>query len=154
LSLIPAIKQSNDLHRGWAMRTLQKALGNLRDKTIALLGLVYTPNTDTLRRSAALELCQQLVSAGARVRAYDPAITTLPLELGGIALTKDVAEAVSDADAAVVCTEWPQFREADWGALTGKMRQALILDPNRYLDARLKSLQFVTHISVGVKTSE
>src|SRR5213075_2867556 len=48
LALIPAIKQSNDQHRGWALRQLQARLGDLRAKTIAVLGLVYTPNTDTL----------------------------------------------------------------------------------------------------------
>jgi len=56
ISVIPAIKQSNDLHRGWAFRRLQSRLGDLRGKHIALLGLVYTPNTDTLRRSSAVEL--------------------------------------------------------------------------------------------------
>src|SRR6185436_10712770 len=70
LQLIPAIKQSNDQHRGWALGKLKTQLGDLRGKTIAMLGLVYTPDTDTLRRSAAIELCQQLLDAGARVQAF------------------------------------------------------------------------------------
>jgi UDPglucose 6-dehydrogenase len=64
ISVIPAIKQSNDLHRGWAFRRLQSRLGDLRGKKIAILGLTYTTNTDTLRRSAAVELCQQLFESG------------------------------------------------------------------------------------------
>ena len=67
ISVIPAIKQSNDLHRGWAFRRLQSQLDDLRGKKIAVLGLTYTTNTDTLRRSAAVELCRQLLAAGARV---------------------------------------------------------------------------------------
>ncbi|HLP76316.1 MAG TPA: nucleotide sugar dehydrogenase, partial [Candidatus Paceibacterota bacterium] len=77
ISLIPAIKQSNDLHRGWMFRRLQTRFGELRGKTIAVLGLTYKPGTDTLRRSAAVELCQQLISAGAVVRAFDPVVKSL-----------------------------------------------------------------------------
>jgi UDPglucose 6-dehydrogenase len=149
LSLIPAIKTSNDLHRGWALRRLETVLGDLHQRTIAVLGLVYTPNTDTLRRSAAVELCRQLVAAGARVQAYDPAISILSPDLPAIALAADLAGALSNADAAVVCTEWPQFRQADWGSLLSRMRGAVVIDPNRFLDTSLKGLKSVTYISVG-----
>jgi UDPglucose 6-dehydrogenase len=150
LSLIPAIKQSNDLHRSWAFRRLQTRLGDLRGRTIAVLGLVYTPNTDTLRRSAAVELCQQLLAAGARVQAFDPALPALPTELAAITLASDLASALRGADAAVVCTEWPQFRTAPWPELVRAMHQpAVVVDPNRFLDAQLKPLAGVEHISVG-----
>src|SRR5262249_19012292 len=151
LQLIPAIKQSNDLHRGWALRKLQARLGELSGKTIAVLGLVYTPNTDTLRRSAAVELCRQLVSAGARVRAFDPAIQSLPADVTGLTLATGLAQAVKGADAAVVCTEWPAFREAPWSELTSSMRQpAFVVDANRFLDRELGGLRGVEHVSVGI----
>ena len=149
IDLIPAIKRSNDLHRGWAFRKLQSRLGDLRGQTIAVLGLVYTPNTDTLRRSAAVELCQQLLAAGARVRAFDPALKVLPPELAAITLAPDIASAFEQADAAVVCTEWPVFREATWTELIPLLRQPVIVDANRFLDAQLKMLPTVEHISVG-----
>jgi UDPglucose 6-dehydrogenase len=150
LQLIPAIKQSNDLHRGWAFRKLQSRLGELSGRTIGVLGLVYTPNTDTLRRSAAVELCRQLGSAGARVRAFDPAVKSLPTDLSGVTLAASLAEAVAGADAAVVCTEWPVFREAAWLELARSMRQpAVIVDANRFLDRELLGLQGVEHLSVG-----
>lgn len=150
LSLIPAIKQSNDLHRGWALRRLQTRLGDLRGKTVAVLGLVYTPNTDTLRRSAAVELCQQLLAAGARVQAFDPAIQSLPAELAAIVLARDLAGAVSGADAIVVCTEWPQFRLAQWSDLRNSMhRPAVVVDANRFLDRELAGLPDIEHLSVG-----
>ena len=148
--VLPAIKCSNDEHRGWALRKIQSRLGDLRGKSIAVLGLVYTPNTDTLRRSAAVELCRQLLAAGARVRAFDPAVKSLPAELGDIALFFSLAATLEQADAAVVCTEWVQFREAAWPALIQAMRQpAVVVDANRFLEPALKSVPDVELLSVG-----
>ncbi len=149
ISVIPAIKQSNDLHRGWMLRRLRSYLGDLRGKTIAVLGLTYTPNTDTLRRSAAVELCRELVAAGAGVQAFDPAVKQLPAELNPVRLAAQIADAVKGADAAVVCTEWPEFRRADWTKLASTMRRAVFVDANRFLEKELKSLPCVEHLSVG-----
>jgi UDPglucose 6-dehydrogenase len=149
LALIPAIKQSNDEHRGWMLRQVQTRLGDLTNRTVAVLGLVYTPNTDTLRRSAAVELCQQLQSAGAQVQAFDPVIRKTAPELGGVKLVHDVEAALTQADAAVICTEWPQFREVDWTKAISKMRRALIIDANRFLEKPLQGVACAEHISVG-----
>jgi UDPglucose 6-dehydrogenase len=149
ISVIPAITQSNDLHRGWMLRRLQSRLGNLRGKTIAVLGLTYTVNTDTLRRSAAVELCRNLLAAGAEVRAFDPAVKRLPAELAPMQLAAQVADAVKGADAAVVCTEWPEFRGADWAKIVPAMRQRIFVDANRFLEKELKNLLAVEHLSVG-----
>jgi len=149
LPVIAAIKQSNDAHRVWAFRTLQSSLGDLGGKTIAILGLTYTPNTDTLRRSAAVELCQQLLTTGATVNAFDPAVKSLPPELGQISLANDIATALHKADAAAICTEWPQFRQTDWARIIPQMRRRLVVDPNRFLQNELKNLAGVEHLSVG-----
>ncbi len=149
LSLIPAIKESNDLHRGWAFRKLQSRLGDVSGKTIAILGLVYTPNTDTLRRSNAVELCRELVRAGARVQAFDPAIKKSSTELDGVILATTAESALAQADAAVVCTEWPQFREIDWPHAAAQMRRALVVDANRFLEKPLQGVAGAEHISVG-----
>jgi UDPglucose 6-dehydrogenase len=149
ISLIPAIKQSNDLHRGWAFARLQSHLGNLRGKKIAVLGLTYTTNTNTLRRSAAVELCQKLLKADASVRAFDPAVKELPEELKAISLGDSILGALKDADAAVVCTEWPQFRQADWHRIVTQMRGKIFIDANRFLGNELKSIAGVGHFSVG-----
>jgi UDPglucose 6-dehydrogenase len=149
VSVIPAIQQSNDLHRGWAFRRLQSRLGDVRGKTVAVLGLTYIANTDTLRRSVAVELCQKLLAAGANVLAFDPAITDLPPELVKISLAKDIAGALQGADAAVICTEWPQFRQSDWARMIPQMRQRVIVDANRFLENELKNVAGVEHLSVG-----
>ena len=148
LAVIPAIKQSNDLHRGWILRRLQSRFGELRGRTFAVLGLTSTPGTDTLRRSAAIELCRQLLAAGARVQAHDPAVRTLPAELTNVPLG-GLAETLADADAAIVCTEWPQFRAAPWGELLPRLRQPVVVDANRFLNDALTAHPQVEHLSVG-----
>ncbi|MFZ0828508.1 MAG: nucleotide sugar dehydrogenase [Verrucomicrobiia bacterium] len=149
ISVIPAIKQSNDLHRGWAFRRLQSRLGGLRGLKISVLGLTYTPNTDTLRRSAAVELCRQLLDAGAKVSAFDPAIKHLPPELSSISLAADLPAALTGTEAAAICTEWPQFRVADWARIVPQMRQPVFVDANRFLEKELINLPGVELISVG-----
>jgi len=149
ISVIPAIKQSNDLHRGWAFRRLQARLGKLRGKQISVLGLTYTTNTDTLRRSAAVELCKQLLKAGAKVKAFDPAVKTLPKDLNKVSLTNDVASVLENADAAVICTEWPQFRQVDWPKIGRQMSGKIFVDANRFLEKELKNIAGVEHLSVG-----
>jgi UDPglucose 6-dehydrogenase len=149
ISIIPAIKQSNDLHRGWVLRRLQSRLGDLRGKIVAVLGLTYTPNTDTLRRSAAVELCRSLLAGGAGVHAFDPAVKQLPAELAAVRLAAQIADAVKDVDAAVICTEWPEFRRADWAQIAPAMRQRIFVDANRFLEKELKDLPGVEHLSVG-----
>ncbi|HSY75123.1 MAG TPA: nucleotide sugar dehydrogenase, partial [Dongiaceae bacterium] len=128
ISVIPAIKQSNDLHRGWAFRRLQSRLGDLRGKKISILGLTYTTNTDTLRRSAAIELCKQLLAAGVNVSAFDPAVKNLPPEFSTVQLGSETSGGLKDADAAVICTEWMQFRQADWAKIIPTMKQRVFVD--------------------------
>ncbi|PYI88075.1 MAG: UDP-glucose/GDP-mannose dehydrogenase family protein [Verrucomicrobia bacterium] len=142
VAVIAAIKQSNDRHRSWAFRRLESRLGTLRGKCVAVLGLTYKPGTDTLRRSAAIELCRKLLDAGATVKAFDPAVKILPPELASITFAENLAAAVMSADAAVVCTEWPEF-------LLRVMRQRLFIDANSFLEKELKTQTGVEHLSVG-----
>ena len=148
LSLIPAIKQSNDLHRGWVFRRLERKFGELRGRAVAILGLTYTVNTDTLRRSAAVEICRQLIAAGARVTACDPVVRALPEDLHAVHIA-GLPETLNGVDAAVVCTEWPQFREAPWRDLLPRMRRKVVIDPNRFLDGQLLACADCEHLSVG-----
>ena len=151
LEVIPAIKRSNDQHRSWALRRLQSRFGELRGRTFAILGLTYTPNTDTLRRSAAVELCQKLIAAGASVRAFDPAVKALPAELADVQL-RELPAVLDGADAAVVCTEWPQFRQVPWAEWLQRLRQPVVVDANRFLEKELVACRGVEHLSVGRPT--
>jgi UDPglucose 6-dehydrogenase len=150
LPLISAIKVSNDEHRNWNFQRLRLRLGDLGGRTIAVLGLTYKPGTDTLRRSMAVELCHALIQVGAVVRAVDPAIKRLPADLAKIALVSNVPEAIVKADAVVVCTEWPEFRQVNWVDAVKRMSGRLVLDANRFLENELKNAPGVEHVSVGV----
>ncbi len=149
ISVIPAIKRSNDLHRGWAFKRVAARLGGVRGRKITLLGLTYTINTDTLRRSAAMELCGQLLAEGALVTAFDPAIPALPPEWSAVTLAADATASLREADAVVVGTEWPQFRQVDYAAAVRTMRSPVFVDANRFLEKELKPVPGVEHLSVG-----
>lgn len=144
--LLRGVKQSNDAHRGWAPRRLRELLGGVAGKQIAIWGLTYKPGTDTLRRSLAIELCQSLIADGARVRAHDPAVKSLPDD---IELAPTAVDAVRGADALVVMTEWPEYRQIDAGAVAGAMKGKLILDANRFLQQQFASDPRVVYATVG-----
>jgi len=99
-----------------------------------------------------VELCQQLLKAGAKVAAFDPAVKSLPTELTAVSLAADIAGALENADAAVICTEWPQFRQADWVKIVPAMKQPVFVDANRFLEKELKGIAGVEHLSVGRAT--
>lgn len=150
LSLIPSVAASNTKHRSWPLHRLHVLLGDLRGLTIAILGLTYKPGTDTLRRSSSLELAKALVGEGATVKAFDPAIRQLPPdEADNLTLTTSAMEAVSAADAVVVGTDWPEFRELDWPAIIPRMARPIVLDPNGMLSANIANEDAVTYASVG-----
>lgn len=131
--LLSGVLPSNQSHRKWAFRRLRTLLGELRGRTVTVLGLSYKPGTDALRRSIAVELCRDLIAAGAMVRAHDPVVTALPADLAAVTPAPSVLEAARGADALVVATEWPQFREADPRAVIAAMNDPLILDPDGFL---------------------
>ncbi len=135
LDLIPGIKKSNDRHKLWALGRLRRELGDLRGRIIAILGLTYKPGTNTLRRSLAIELCGALLQQDARVRTFDPSLDARPDEIGTADFFTSMQAAVADADAAVICTPWPEITAADWPALAGQMRQPVILDADGVIAA-------------------
>lgn len=152
LALIPAIKQSNDRHKGWALSRLKDELGSLRGVTVAVLGLTYKPGTDTLRRSQAVELCERLLAEGCTVRAYDPAAKQLPASLQSATMSAEARAALAGADAAVVCTEWSEFKALPWVELLASMRRPLVFDANRFVKSVLPDSPGLRYFSVGKTT--
>jgi UDPglucose 6-dehydrogenase len=147
--LVPAIKLSNDQHKLWAIQKLREELGELSGRSVAILGLTYKPGTDTLRRSLAIELCRELVKEGANVRAYDPIVASVPADLAVIALSRNLEEMVAGADAAVVCTEWAQIREADWDEILPKTKNLIFIDANGFLANVVGNRDGVIYRQVG-----
>jgi UDPglucose 6-dehydrogenase len=151
LPLVASVRPSNQAHKHWARRRLGQALGTLHGTQVAVWGLTYKPGTDTLRRSASVELCEDLAAQGVRVLAFDPAVKALPAELASkLHLAQSALEAVAGASALVVATEWPDFRDVDVDSVVSAMKRKLVLDPNRFLAAKLGSRNDVEYLAVGV----
>jgi len=153
--LLSGVLSSNDIHRRWLFDTVERMLRGAGKPVAAVLGLTYKAHTDTLRRSAAVELCEWLHARGVTVRAHDPAIASLPEELAGtIALLPSAAEALRGADVAVVSTEWPEFRALSPADFLSAMRRPHIVDPNRFLGASLAGDRRLRYVSVGFAPME
>ncbi len=135
--LLTAVIEVNELQKRRVIGKLQKHLGSLAGKTIALLGLAFKPDTDDMREASSLVLASRLQGEGANVRGYDPVAREAAANLlRGVALTKSAEEALQDADAAVIVTEWAEFAELDWSALRERMANPVIVDGRNFLDPR------------------
>ena len=154
LPLLGAVRPSNEWHKRWAQRRLEDRLGTIAGTTIAVWGLTYKPGTDTLRRSAAIELCTALAALGATVKAWDPSIRSLPAELAStIVLEASPEAAVRGASALVIATEWPELRAVPLAGALQLMQRRLILDANRFLAANVTNLE-TEYYAVGVPTTD
>ena len=153
--LLSAVRPSNDEHKNWVRRKLQHQFGVLSGVTVAIWGLTYKPGTDTLRRSLAVELCEWLLKQGAKVCVYDPAVKQLPEPWDGkVTHSTTALEAVVDADALVVGTEWPEFRQSALDLCARAKPGLVVVDANRYLQAQVLPYGF-NYVAVGSpKTGE
>jgi UDPglucose 6-dehydrogenase len=131
--LLSAVWEVNELQKRRVVSKLQKHLGKLRGKTVALLGLAFKPNTDDMREAPSLVIAARLLGEGAVVRAWDPVADAHDL-LHGVTFCDTVAEAVRGADAAVIVTEWPQLRELASDDIRTTMRTPLVIDGRNLLD--------------------
>jgi UDPglucose 6-dehydrogenase len=133
--LLTAVIEVNELQKRRVVQKLQKHLGSLVGKRIALLGLAFKANTDDMREASSLVLAARLQADGALVSAYDPVAETEARKLiAGVDFAAGSLEAVDGADAVVLVTEWPEFAELDWGDVAGRMKGKLVLDGRNHLD--------------------
>lgn len=162
-SLFHAVLRSNEAHQQWTRNKLLEWIASagehreqdasstpLAGRIIAVWGLTYKPGTDTLRRSLAVNLCRWLASSGAKVRAHDPAVTSLPADLAAIIeQSRSPLDALEGASALVIATEWPEYRDLSAEDVVRKMEQPLVLDPNRFLAKTLGMDERVRYAAVG-----
>ena len=149
LQQLRATAASNERHRDWTYERVASISGGVAGRRVAILGLVYKPGTDTLRASASVALARRLTAAGATVVAYDPAIPADDSRLAHVAVTvASAADALADADVAVVATAWPQFKEIP-AEHFARMRGTLVVDPGRFLEDRLDALGGMRYVAFG-----
>jgi UDPglucose 6-dehydrogenase len=130
--LLHAVWEVNELQKRRVVQKLEKHLGALRGKRIALLGLAFKPNTDDMREAPSRVIAYRLLAEGAEVRAWDP--IARPDDLRGIELCDSVLDAVRDADAAVIVTEWPELRSVVSAEVREAMARPVLVDGRNLLD--------------------
>ncbi|MBQ7042375.1 MAG: UDP-glucose/GDP-mannose dehydrogenase family protein [Muribaculaceae bacterium] len=137
MQIIEAVERVNEQQKSIVFNKLNKALSPLKGKRIAVWGLAFKPETDDMREAPALVVIEKLLSAGADVIAYDPvAMDEAKRRLGNkISYAKDMYDAVVDADAIALMTEWKQFRVPSWNVIHKAMKGNLIVDGRNIYDA-------------------
>ncbi|HTU87474.1 MAG TPA: UDP-glucose/GDP-mannose dehydrogenase family protein [Solirubrobacteraceae bacterium] len=133
--LLTSVIEVNELQKRRVVGKLQKHLGSLVGKEIALLGLAFKSNTDDMREASSLVLSARLQADGAKVRAYDPVAEEQARSLmGGVEFAPGALDALDGADAAVLVTEWPEFAELDWSQAAQRMSGRLVIDGRNFID--------------------
>lgn len=147
--LLASLSLSNDKHKKWVQRKLKQHFCNLSSVKIAIWGLTYKPGTNTLRRSLSIELCDWLLQQGAEVQVYDPSIKQLPEYLSNkVIQCKTALDTVNGADALVVGTAWPEFREVVANLSEKAKPNLIVIDANRHLQVQVKQQGF-NYLAVG-----
>jgi UDPglucose 6-dehydrogenase len=151
--LLRSIVEINRERAAHLVETIAKALGPLDDKTIAVLGLAFKPNTDDMREAKSVEVVQLLHAAGARIRAYDPAAMDNAKRLlpSAVTFSESPYEAADGAHAVVLVTEWNEFKYLNLERLRGQLKRPMIFDGrNLWEPERMRRLGF-EYYSVGRK---
>ncbi len=137
---MPIVQAAREINHCQRVRVIEKLLAELKilkGRTIGLLGLAFKPHTDDLREAPAIEIARQLTERGAKVKAHDPvALARARREYGdsGITFCEEAVELAKGADALVLVTEWPQYRDLPWEDILRDMRHPLVLDGRHFLD--------------------
>ena len=149
--IVEAVAASNDQRkRAMAKKVIALAGGGVRDKTVAVLGLTFKPNTDDMRDSPAIAVIQALQDAGARIRAFDPEGTEqAKLVLTNVDYTANPYECLTGADVAVLVTEWDVFRALDMDRVKSLMKTPAIADLRNVYRPEEMARRGIAYVSVG-----
>lgn len=156
MRVLKAVEDVNDDQKSVLFTKLHKYFkGELKGKTIAMWGLSFKPQTDDMREAPSLVLIKKLLEAGCKVKAYDPvAIHETQRKIGdSIIYAKDSYDALIDADALMLVTEWTEFRFPDWEKVKQLMKQAVLFDGRNIFDYKEMKKQGFEYYCLGIKTN-
>ena len=149
MRVLRAVEEVNETQKSALFDKLQKLFGNdLQNKTIAIWGLAFKPETDDMREAPVLVLIDKLQQAGCNIRAYDPAaMEECKRRIGDtIYYARDMYDAVLDADVLMLVTEWKEFRLPSWAVIKKTMAQQIVLDGrNIYEKKEMEEQGFIYH---------
>lgn len=154
MRVIEAVEAVNEAQKNIVFEKLLRAFdGDMRGKVIAMWGLSFKPETDDMREAPSLVVIEKLIEAGAVVRAYDPiAMEETHRRIGDkITYCKDMYEAVIDADALALLTEWKQFRMPSWSIIRKAMRNHVVVDGRNIYDPQELQDNGFTYSRIGLK---
>jgi UDPglucose 6-dehydrogenase len=139
MEVLKAVERVNERQKSVLFDKLVRSFGceeALRGKTIAMWGLSFKPETDDMRESTALVMIDKLLKVGCKVRAYDPiAMDECRRRIGEtVTYCRDMYDAVLDADAMLLLTEWKEFRLPTWGVIRKAMKRPLVIDGRNIFD--------------------
>jgi UDPglucose 6-dehydrogenase len=146
-----AVEAVNQTQKERLVEKMERHFENLRGRTIALWGLAFKPRTDDMREAPAIPIIERLLERGASVRAYDPAAAPVAKRLfdGRIVLCEKSYDALANADALAIVTEWNEFREPDFTKMRALLRAPVVFDGrNIYSPEQMRTLGF-TYFSIG-----
>ena len=144
----------NELQKRRVIGKLEKHLGSLVGKHVALLGVAFKPNTDDMREASSLVLAARLQAAGATVTAYDPIAEEVAAEMmPGVEFAADALSAVSGADAVVLVTEWDEFAALDLSELAKAMTGDVLIDGRNLFDPKAAAAAGLRYEGVGRASS-
>ena len=151
MQIVEATERVNELQKSVLVRKLKAELGDLRGMVICVWGLAYKPETDDMREAPALVVIDQLLEAGAQVKAFDPvAMSECRRRIGDtITYCKDMYEAAEGTDAVILVTEWKVFRMPAWSVIRKVMRRPLILDGRNIYDKNELHDEGFRYIAIG-----
>jgi len=143
--LLKGVISANKRQRELMVGKIKHHIGNLKGKTIAILGLAFKQNTDDIRKSPSIDIIKLLLKEGARIRCFDPlAMNNTKKILPSLTYCQDEYETARNSDALVIATEWNQFRNLDLLKIKKLLKSPILLDlRNLYEPATLKSLGFI-----------
>ncbi|HVX33573.1 MAG TPA: UDP-glucose/GDP-mannose dehydrogenase family protein [Solirubrobacterales bacterium] len=148
--LLTSVIEVNELQKRRVVGKLEKHLGSLIGKRVALLGLAFKPDTDDMREASSLVLAARLQGEGAEVVAYDPVAVERAREmLTSVEMADSAMAALEGADAAVLVTEWGEFRDLDWAAAARAMARPLVVDGRNYLDPEALAVAGFEYEGIG-----
>jgi UDPglucose 6-dehydrogenase len=151
-NLLKEVQRINASQKDRFLRMVRDALWVLRDKKIAVWGLAFKPNTDDIRSSVAIELVSEMLREGAHVSAYDPKGMEKAREVKAIAqarLTNTALEAVEEAEALIIATEWDEFRNINLAQVRDKMHTPLVFDGRNLFDPETMTKLGFHYTSIG-----
>ncbi len=154
LRVLQAVEDVNDDQKHVLVKKIKKHFGDdLSGKTFAMWGLSFKPNTDDMRESPAIVIIDELIEAGAKVKAYDPIAMKEAQHIyvgDKITYAKDAYDACVDTDALLLVTEWSEFRIPSWSAIGKLLHNKVVFDGrNIYEKSYLSEIGF-THYGIGI----